>query len=495
MSDSVFDRVPHTEDESAFLFQAQTIASGRVVADVPEEPQFFSIPFIVLRDGMWFGKYPPGFPIMLATGVLAGHPWLVNATLAALCVVMVYVATRRLYGHVPAVTAAALMSASPFFLLQSGSLLSHIASLFWTLLFIALFPAARLQRGVGLSLAAGAIIGMMFLSRPLSAVGIALPFVVWSIVTMVRQRKVGRSYVIMAAGALPFLIVFLAYNFHTTGSPFQTAYELWWDFDRLGFGPDIGINGHDLDDGLRNTRVNSNALATLLFGWPGRLSMAPAAIAVVLSLIAVLRNAYRRRKGNSAPFRGQGPSPEAWDLILASMVLSLAAIHILYWTPGQMYGPRYYMEAVGPLVILSARGLMRVRDSVAGVLTRVAPVTPNPVTVGTGVTLALVGLLTVYAFAYTIPDEFDRFRDWNDINGDGVAIVEAAQIDNALVFVARDSWTDYAPFFAENDPDLHSGVVYASDRGTETNRVLMELYPERTFYRYQDGRLVPIDAE
>ena len=494
VSESVFDRVPHTEDEAAFLFQAQTIASGNVVADTPPQPEFFSIPFIILRDGMWFGKYPLGFPLVLALGVLAGQPWLTNATLAAFCVLVIYLLSRRLYEDITAMFAAGLLVASPFFLLQAGSLLSHIASLFWTLLFLALFPIAKAQRGVVLSLATGAAIGMLFLSRPLTAVGIAIPYVVWLLLTIVRQRKIGRSYVIMACGALPFLVIFLGYNVLTTGSAVHTAYELWWPFDRLGFGPDTGINGHDLDDGMRNTRVNSNTLATFLFGWPGRLSLAPAIITVILSLITLLGRLLRRRRTRSTtPWNGE-PSPEAWDLILASVVLSLVAIHILYWTPGQMYGPRYYMEAVGPLVILSARGFMQISATVAVTLTKLAPNVRYPIVTGQAAMLALVVVLTVYAYTQTVPGQFDDFRDWNDINRSGVAVVEAARLDNALVFIARSSWVDYAPFFAQNVPALDSAVVYASDRGPEENRVLMDLYPGREFYRYEDGRLARLDS-
>lgn len=486
VSANVFDRVPHTEDEAAFLFQAQTIASGRLVADAPEQPGSFSIPFIIVRDGMWFGKYPLGFPILLSLGALLGQSWMVNATLAGLCVLVVYLFARRLHGIVTAMFASGLLVASPFFLLQAGSLLSHIASLFWTLLFLALFPIARRQQGIPLSLAAGAAIGMLFLSRPLTAVGIAIPYVVWSLLSMARQRKIGRPYVIMAGGALPFLAVFLSYNLLTTGNAFQTAYELWWPFDRLGFGPDIGINGHDLDDGLRNTRVNSNALASFLFGWPGRLSLAPAVVAVVLSLLAVLGRLYRQAKARPT---GE-PIPEAWDLILTSVVLSLAAIHILYWTPGQMYGPRYYMEAVGPLVILSARGFMQAGATVAVALMRYAPRVRNPIAAGQTAMLALFLALTIYAFTQTVPGMFDEFRDWNDINGEGVAVVEAAELDNALVFVARELWVDYAPFFAQNVPALDSEIVYASDRGPSENGTLMDLYPGRDFYRFADGRLV-----
>lgn len=490
---SVFDRVPHTEDETAFLFQAQTLAAGRVVAEAPAEPEFFSIPFLIVRDGMWFGKYPPGFPLVLAAGVLIGQAWMVNAVLASLCVGVIYVITRRLYGQTIAVLAALLLAVSPFFLLQAGSLLSHIASLFWTLLFLALFSVARAQRGVMLPIIAGAVIGMMFLSRPLSAVGIALPFIIWALLAMAQQRKVIRSYVFIALGALPFVLTFLLYNHYTTGNALHTAYELWWDFDRLGFGPDIGINGHDLDDGLRNTRVNTNALASLLFGWPGRLSLAPAVLTVLLSSWTLVQRLSFHSRSSSRTRRPGGLSPETWDLVLASMVASLIAVHILYWTPGQMYGPRYYMEAVGPLVILSARGFLHLRDAIAGTLTSARVSRFQPLAVANTVAVVSLLLLTMYAAGRSIPEEFDRFTDWNEINRDNVEIVEAANLDSALVFIARRSWTDYAPFFAQNVPSLDSPVVYASDRGNDRNRILMDQYRGRDFYRLEDGQLTSLE--
>jgi hypothetical protein len=42
-----------------------------------------------MRDERWFGKYPPGFPAVLALGVLAGAPWLVNPVAAALAVLAI----------------------------------------------------------------------------------------------------------------------------------------------------------------------------------------------------------------------------------------------------------------------------------------------------------------------------------------------------------------------------------------------------------------------
>ena len=485
VSSSVFDRLPHTEDESAFLFQAQTIASGQIVAEAPEVPEAFSIPFIINRDGMWFGKYPPGYPLMLAAGVLLGHTWLVNASAAALAVVLVYLLTRRLYGPNTARIAAPLLALSPFLLLQAGSLLSHVVSLCWTLLFLLLYPLARRQQGALLPLAAGAAIGMLFLTRPLTAVGVAIPYLIWTLASVLRQRRIQQSFLFMALAALPFLIAYLAYNNLTTGSPFRTAYELWWPFDRIGFGPDKGINGHDLDDAWRNTRVNANSLAAYLFGWPGRTSLAPAFATVIASLLTLLIGGLRRAR---KIFYVDGePSPEIWDLILAGVVLGVVGVHVFYWTPGQMYGPRYFMEAIGPLVILTARCFEQVRQVLAVRLFR-----GRRAESWLAVALVVVSL-TIWAYTAWAPDEFDRFRGWNDITGEELALVESRDLHNAVVLVEREAWTDYAPFFARNQPTLDGDVVYASDVGQQITRRLMEHYPEREFYRFADGELSRIE--
>lgn len=491
VSASVFERLPHTEDEAAFLFQAQTVASGRIVADAPEYPDPFAIPFIIVRDGMWFGKYPPGYPALLATGVLVGHPWLVNATLAACCVLLVYVLARRMYGVSTARLAAPLLAVSPFLLLQAGSLLSHVASLFWTLLFILLFQMARNQMGAWLPLGAGIAVGMLFITRPLTAVGVALPFVLWALYDIARRRRIHVSYLWMAAAALPFLAVFLSYNNMTTGSPFKTAYELWWSFDRIGFGPDRGLDGHDLDDAWRNTKINTTALASYLFGWPGRMSLVPAVAIALVSALTLAVSAVTARRGHSSTAGQTALCNASHDLLLAGVVLGVIGIHLLYWTPGQMYGPRYFMETIGPLAILTARCIDELRLAVASLLDRSGSLA-RPGFVSSAVAVAALTALTLWGLLVWAPGEYDRFRNWNDISGDDLALVEAYELDNVVVVVERDSWTAYAPFFARNRPSLDTGVVYASRRDATTVPSLVDMYPDREILLFQDGELIPV---
>jgi 4-amino-4-deoxy-L-arabinose transferase-like glycosyltransferase len=490
VSTSVFDRVPHVEDEVAFLFQARTIASGHVIAGAPSQPEFFSIPFVIVRDGHWFGKYPPGFPAVLALGAWAGAPWLVNPLAGALSVGLVYLAGRRLYGPGTGLLAAALLVSSPFFLLQAGSLMSHATSLVWALLALLAFESARRRRSGWAALGCGVALGALLLSRSLTAVGIGLPVALWMLVDSARDRSRLRVYLPAVAGFVPFVVALLLYNQATTGDPLRSAYELWWPYDRIGFGDGRARDGtFTFPEALDNTQANTRSLADFLFGWPSRMSLVPAAIASVFVLGRLADAGWRRLRGCR---RSIDPT-DGWDLFLLATALSLAAAHLLYWSDGQMYGPRYYFEAIGALALLSARGLLQAATSVTRAV-RLAPLrAPAARVLPVAAVLLVTAGLTIHSARIFTPRQFDTFRDWYGINRDGVRRVEAAGVDDAVVFVQRRKWTDYAPFFAENDPDLDSDVVYAVDLGATKNQRLLNDFPEREAWSYRDGAIVPAD--
>jgi 4-amino-4-deoxy-L-arabinose transferase-like glycosyltransferase len=522
VSTVVFDRLPHVEDEVAFLFQARTIASGRLVAPAPAHPEFFAIPFILVRDGRWFGKFPPGWPAVLALGALAGRPWLVNPLLAAACVGLAYRAGRRLYGAPTGLLAAALLAASPFFLLHAGSFMGHVAALLWALAFLLLFAAAVSTGSRWAALGAGAALGMLFLTRPLTAVGIGLPYALWAAVATVRDRQRARAYLPMLVGCAPFVAALLAWNRLTTGDPLRSAYELYWSFDRVGFGAGIGAAGEfTVAQGLVNTRGFLAALADYTFGWPYRLSLVPAALATALAAGRLGRRGARRLWGGPGgngeePTRVAGSAatpPESWDLLHVGVAASLVAVHVAYWNDVTVYGPRYYFEALGALALLSARGLVQIADLAAALLRRAAPAWRRPRAWSAAASgcpawwrprawtaaaaLLIAGGLTLHGLITFAPREFRRFTRFYNIDGSGVRAVRAAGLTNAVVFVASPqqpdyAWPDYAPFFCQNAPTLDSMVVYAEDLGDARNRQLMAQYPGRAFYRYAQGRLAPL---
>ncbi|MGH6914822.1 MAG: hypothetical protein ACREH3_14085, partial [Geminicoccales bacterium] len=398
----------------------------------------------------------------------------VNALAAALAVGLVIAVGRRFYDVRTGLLAGGLLALSPFFVLQSGSLLSHVVSLCWTMLLVLLFDIARSREARWAAVGAGAAAGALLLTRPLTAVGIGLAFAVIGLADLRRGRPLVRRYALMLAGGLPFALLLLAYNDATTGSPLRFAYELWWDYDRIGFGPDNGINGHSLGDAIDNTRSNLDDLSEVLFGWPWRLSLGPAVIAAGVAAWRVWRRGLTR--ATSA------------DLQLAGMVVGLIAIHMLYWTPGKMYGPRYYFEIIGALSLLSARGLVWIWDVAGRALARLE----RPGQAVRFVAPAVLALLVIYNLRVTLPDEADRYRGWNGVTRADLERLEEEDLDNALVFVPRPNWQFYAPMFLANSTELDGDVVYAVDRGDDDNPTLMRDFPDRSYYRYTNGRLVPL---
>jgi hypothetical protein len=466
------ERLPHVQDSVAYLFQAQTFALGRLSVPLPPVPEAFAHEFILMRDGAWFSKYPPGFPVMLALGVLAGAPWLVSPLLAAGTIGLLYALGRLLYGGGVGLLAAVLLASSPFFLFMSGSYMAHPAGLFLTT--AALLLAAR-TASTDSSLApllAGIALGWLFASRQLTGLAVAAPTVAWLIVARLQR---GRSL-----GALRFLalgwswpvIALLAYNRALTGNPLLNPFELWWEFDRLGFGPTVGLHGgHDLAGGLWNTYANFSLLERYLFGWPAYLTLA----------FAVLPFATGRARSG--------------DWLCAGVAVSLMVAYLFYWADGIMFGPRYYYEASGVLALLTARGAVAAAEAASGSvrtrLRRRAPPGAMPFYLA-----VLLGLIVGNLVA-VLPAQAYHQQGYNFVSGKRQAVVEAAGLPRALVLVPTtqpQAWWEYGSVFSANDPLLQRDVIYARDLGPATNQRTLAAFPDRAPYLLVDGRLLPLGS-
>jgi len=294
VSRSVFERLPHLEDEVAYLFQARIFARGQVVVDSPSPASSYWQPFIVDSDatGKRFGKYTPGWPALLAIGELLGQAWLINAFFAALTIALIYRLGSEIYNPDAGVFAAMLTAFSPMALLLNGTLMAHSAALFYASAFI--YTYWRLERGrnaIRWGILAGLALGLLAITRPLTTLAIGLPFVVWSGIRLLwHLRDVGRkefepglgqvvrtAFKAIVPSLLPLLMLSAltlllataipAFNLVATGDQSQNLYELVWDYDRVGFGPCCGRNGHTLEKGFRHARFDLSLTAADLFGW------------------------------------------------------------------------------------------------------------------------------------------------------------------------------------------------------------------------------------
>ncbi|MGD8626707.1 MAG: glycosyltransferase family 39 protein [Anaerolineae bacterium] len=454
----VFEGLPHLEDEVAYLFQARTLAQGRLTVPSPEPVDSFWTPFVIDYQGRRFGKYPPGWPAVLALGTMVGVPWLVNPILAAVALYLVYRLGRELYDGWTGLLAALLGLVSPLFLVLGGSFLSHLASLVWLLLFSLWFVWTARGRHWGYAVGAGLALGAAFLTRSLTAVAYAAPFVIYSLVQVIRRRQAHWPRYLLVAlvgGAMAALLP--AYQWAVTGDPWLNPYLLWWSYDRLGFGPGVGAmpGGHSPFYAWINLKQDLSRAATDVLGWPG-LSWVP--------LVLGLGLMPRRRR----------------DWALLAPFACLVVAYLFYWigSPSRLWGPRYYFEGFGGLWILAAVGLRKVWDWARG---REAWLRP-----------ALAGLLVLAlagSLGLNLPGRMAEAHGFYGISRDQFAPIEEAGLHNALVIVYAERWLEYGALLAGMSPTLDDDVVYARGQNTEIDAAVIAQYPGRAVYYLHQGEL------
>jgi 4-amino-4-deoxy-L-arabinose transferase-like glycosyltransferase len=476
----VTERVPHLEDEITYLFQARIFARGALWAPPPASEAGFYIPFTLIYDGKWIGKYPIGWPLVLALGERFGLGWLVNPVLGALTVAVIYRLGTDLYDRHTGLTAALLAVTSPLFLIQSGTVMGHAltslctAVLLWSWLRIDSAAAAG-KPGRPWAILGGAALGLALLARPLTALGAAIPFGMALAVQFIRQRGsrlvLLRAYAPLAITAGLIGLLQLVYLTLVTGSPLTNLYTLIWPYDRLGFGPGIGpYGGHTLRQAVITTHQEIELWASDLFGWPYA-SWLPLIPGIITSLRGI-RAEHRTRV-----------------ILLAGPFVSLVVVHMAYWVGARVYGPRYFYEAHAGLSILAAVGLHRtIRWIVRPGFLRARPA--DSVRAANRAAYAVLAALILINGVFYLPK---RLADWHGLYGitrEPVEAVEAArQGRQALIFVHGVRWVDYAALMALNSPWLDGPVVVAHDLNPELTASLTALYPDREVWFYHGGSL------
>lgn len=275
LSNSVFERLPHLEDEVAYLFQARTLAGGQIVVDTPQPRLAYWQPFIVDYGGHRFGKYSLGWPAQLALGVLLGQEWIVNACFAALSVALVYRLGRELFNSETGVVAAALVTFSPAAVLLNATLMGHTTALFWAVAFVyAYWRTERSRRKVRWGLVAGAALGLVLINRPAAGAALAVPFAIYSLVRLARAwqghgapAQLAAAFAAISACTIALGLIIPLYNAAATGDPARNLYRFVWDYDQIGFGAGYGRHGHTLEKGVRQMRFDLSLSAADLFGW------------------------------------------------------------------------------------------------------------------------------------------------------------------------------------------------------------------------------------
>ena len=542
VADRIFEGLPHIEDEFAYAWQAAVIVKGRLTIPSPPHPKSFLIPFVVDYNGQRFGKYPPGWPIVLSLGVFLGVRFLVNPLLAGLGVWLTYLLGRRLFSEWVGVLAAGLTITSPFFLMNSGSLLSHplglVLSAVFALAWLGVFfekdsksdKRANYKRWWA-TVAAALSLWALILTRPFTAVGVALPFAIHGLGLFFRRDRSTRSRLLVLAGiSLALASLYFLWQYAVTGNALLNPYTLWWSYDKVGFGPGHGHlpEGHTLSHAYANTYYSLAAGARDLFGW-GKYSW----IFLPFGLWVALRKDR------------WGPGRNWKALILFSVFLSLVLAHTLYWVGATLYGPRYYYESLYSLTLFSAAGIAslagwRVSPSpfsgkspspaIGGEEVIIPPPKPGaepavggdrvgddqPLTssnrlsrdrlnsrempilkwfnvfsgrpkLRAGLIVSLLVGLMLYNLAVTLPARMREMQGLYGIQRSGLEPFVAAQAQGlapALVFVHSEEWMPYGAFLDLEDPFLTTPIIFAWSINPERDQEAAAVFPGRTVYQY-----------
>ena len=468
IADRILEQIPHLEDEMAYVWQAQALGRGRLTLPSPPEPKSFLVPFVVDYAGQRFGKYPPGWPAVLAIGeVLNLRAW-VNPLLAGLGIWLVYQIGKKTLGEMVGLLAAGLTVTSPLFLMNAGMLLSHPLGLAlatgFSLGWLEAFSTPDHPRPWLPTVSSAVCLGGLALTRPWTAVAVAFPFILHGLYLLVRGNWATRRRLIaFCVLALAISALVPAWQYAVTGDFTLNPYTLWWEYDKVGFGPGIGRaeGGHTLEKAWINTQANLRAGYYDFLGWGA--FMFPFILA---GLVAI------RRNGRA--------------LLVASIFPSLVIFYMAYWVSIWVTGPRYFYEGLPGLMLVIAAGAAWLagwptrRDSSWLPLRGKKPWR----------SLAIAAALLILAATNLITYTPERVGELKGLYGATRARLapfeteEAQRLAPALIIVHPKQWIEYGTLLELSNPFLDSPFIFVISRGVEADQRVASHFPERAIYHY-----------
>ena len=409
----------NSADEYAYLFQAGTYEQGRLWQPAPILGQALASDYTWVKDGKWVGQYPPGWPLLLVIGHKLGLPfWAVNGGLAALLVGLM----RRLLPEQTMPLAASLLA--PFFLFNAASLHSHLAAAVTGCAALCCLEAAQKGKGRWWGVLAGLALGWLGLIRYMSAALMAVPFAA----QVMRQRQ-WVLIMAVAAGALPCVLLLLAYHHAITGNALipvyylsgRTADHLY--FDAQGMAEGFGISFWRM-------------VELVLWAGPG----------LVLAWGLVLAGKIRQGQGTAS------------DWVFPLFIL----VFLFYPFDGaNRYGPRYYFEAL-PFLVLTFRGVA------------LTPFIQRLLALSLAYSVTVLPVLAPY-YRQIVSERQDLYQQ-----------AAAMTLTNAVVLVQDGPgkiWKMEPDDMARNGLDANGPVLYARADKT-TVQELRSAFPDRSIWIY-----------
>lgn len=455
----IFDGVPGFVDGCSYMFQARLFAHGMLSAPLPPETQFFQVGNTILSD-KWYTVYPPGYPAVLALGVIFRISWLVNPILGALTIVCIFLLAKELYGDNTAKLSVVLACASSFFLFMSSEFASHTSTLFFiTVAFLSFVRMIKNKRPLFSAVVCGIALSVALLCRPYTTAWIC---VLMGIAAIVKRKELSLRPILI--GMIPILaacVVLLAYNSATTGHPLLFGYIARHGKDHYpGFHQaPWSDQPHTVVQGFKHVFSNLNALSIFLFEWP-----------IPSLFFACLFLAYEKKR--------------FWEWLLVGWIGALLVGQFFYFFNRLDFGPRFVYECLPALILLTSRGVSLTTQFITSHWKSLSEDQAQNI-----LCLTLLGLF-LFAILFNIPATAKVYHDY----GEDVTIqkyIEKNNIEKALVFV-KDERT-YKGHYPFNAP-FANPHIYAKDRENE-NRKLAEKFPDYRYFIADEKDIVEVSMD
>lgn len=430
----VLKQFPNSSDEYVYVFQAKTLSSGKLWEKSHPVDKSFGFNHMAIRDGRTVGRFPPGWPLVLAAFMSAGVPIaLVNPILSLVALFIFYRFARMNYGPVMAGWSSVMCAFTGFYIFNSASFFSHPTCLLAIVLFVYMLYLYQTKKNILYALVAGASLGLIAITRYYTAALLFLPFVI--ILLYQQGWRAVPMFFWIGVGSLPFLTFLLWYNYSITGNALEPVTVWAYREEGIGF-----VRGHTFTKGLEHI-----ARRLMMFAfW-----CSP----VILLLYFVLLFRKVTRKATALVV------PEDY------LFISLVAGYLLYYEiGGNQYGPRFYYEALPFLILFVVREVFSSRRYWMKVL------------FFSGMIIAILKVpFLSYREHVIVEERLDIYK-----------LVEQSKIQNAVVLLSTGT-SVLRPMpsgdLTRNDMDHTNSVLYAIDH-IHANPVLMEYYKDRAFYRY-----------
>jgi hypothetical protein len=469
---------PSYDDSLVQYIQGKIYAQGEFFIKHPLQ-EFFQTKLMINTKEQWYSIWQPLHAFFISLGFRVGAPWIANPMLGGLTLVAIYFLARRVAGEKTARLAALLTLFCPFIFFMSSEYMVHATSLLFSALFLLFFFEMRhaiefknQTDAACFALLVGLSIGMVFLIRPLTGVGVMLLFVVFFLYELWKKPK--DHLPSMLAIGLGFAVcgcIQIWYNLNTTTDWWLAPYVKDHERGLPGF-----ERGHTILIGLLKGQREWGLLNHAMFEW-----FVPSTIFVLLACLTPMKNTALK--------------------LLALLLVVYSIVNMYNRFIYHIFGPRFIYELTPAIIVLTAYGMMKLPALIRCWGIRL------PAGKSSTQASLIITVMVIFASGWSdkIPMVMGMYKRYIHNKPQFVETILEGTEKPALVFIERprnkfgtrrrEGPNKYLWVAFLNPPTPDAPVIVARDLGDTRNKELMAYYPKHKPYLEYKGRLFEVDPE